>query len=409
MGWLRRLLRVGRRAITDLPWVAGGPRSQAVSADRALQNIALFACVRLLADSVASLPLQGYRKLGDRREPMSSPPPLFAQPAANGTTVDWLHRCMISLATRGNAYGIVTARDGWGYPLGVEWLDPDSVHVDEQRPTLPVYYLAGQPIPRDDVVHIAWFVPPGAVVGLSPVSAFAASLGVGLAATSYGSQWFEGGGQPPGTFRNSQRTLNAAETEAVTDRLVAKMRSGKPLVYGADWEYSGLSVTPEESQFVETLKLNATQIATIYGVPPEMVGGESGGSLTYNNPELNGLQFVKFTLRPWLVRLETAFNTMLPERQFMRFNVDQITRADLETRYRAHHLALIGGWKSRDEIRALEDLPPIPGGQGKTYEPLAGASQRPDMSPMPSTGNGSSRLHVLPANGWPAQLGAEDH
>lgn len=358
-----------RRAITSVPWIEGGPLQSQVSIDRALALIPLFACVRMLGDSVASLPLQAYRRIGPAREPMTSQPSLIDDPSSLMRPFQWKHQAVVSLALRGNAYGLILARDGFQFPTQIEWLHPDEVVVDESVTFAPKYYWMGHLLPRVDVVHIAWFTMPGRVRGLSPIAAFARSIGIGLSATDYGASWFENGGQPPGTFKNASKTVNPKESDAITERLTAKIRSGKPLVYGADWDYTALSVTPEESQFIESMKLNATQMANIFGIPPEMVGGETGGSLTYNNPEMNGLAYLKFTLRPWLVRFEGAISELLPERQFVRFNVDSITRADLQTRYEAHRIGLEAGFLNVDEVRALEDRPPLPDGQGQSFTP----------------------------------------
>ncbi|MEV4159001.1 phage portal protein [Nonomuraea dietziae] len=379
MMWLRRLLGLGKRAISSLPWVAGGPsNSGQLSTDKALRLIPFFACVRLLADSVAALPLQAYRKSGGLRLPLASPPALLDNPAAVGTRFAWMHKCVVSLALRGNAYGLVLDRDWLGRPTMIEWLHPDEVHVDDEQPTRPRYYWQGREVASSEIVHIAWFTLPGRVAGLSPVSAFAHSIGVGLSATRYGASWFERGGQPPATFKNTQKTIDPEESEAITERLTAKIRRGEPLVYGADWDYTGMQVTPEDSQFIQTMKLNATQIAAIFGIPPEMVGGEPGGSLTYANVEQQALNFVTFTLQPWLVRLEAALSSLLPRDQYVRFNADAMARADLETRYRAHHLALTDGWMNRDEVRVLEERPPLPDGQGATY------AEPGQLNPLPA-------------------------
>lgn len=400
MKFFRWLRGFAKRSITSLPWIAGGPNRSRVTADRALTLIPFFACVRLLADQVASLPLQPYRSTGDVRTPMSTDPQLLQSPATRGTLFDWKYRCVVSLAIRGNAYGLVLETDGFGFPIRIEWLNPDDVHVDESQPTMPVYYWQGQRVPSEQIVHIPWFAQPGSVKSLSPVAAFAKTLGVGLSATDYGETWFENGGQPPATFKNSEKTVTADEAETITSRLVAKIRSGKPLVYGADWDYNALSVTPSESQFIETMKLNATQIAAIFGIPPEMVGGESGSPMTYQNVEQQSLNFVTFTLRPWLVRIESVLSGLLPERQYVRFNVDAMVRADLKTRYEAHHLALTDGWKSKDEIRAIEDLAPLPNGQGSGFAPII-ATPPPRTPPPaePESGRDEPTEDVVRQNG----------
>lgn len=358
--------RAGKRAITSLPWNVGGPRYGAtISTERALSLIPFFACVRVLADAVASLPLQAFRQVGDIRQQITDPQ-LIRQPASRGTLFQWLHQCVVSLCLRGNAYGLIVARDGFGFPTLVEWLHPDEVYVDETHPAFPRYYWLGHEVPAEDILHIPWFVLPGRVVGLSPVAAFAASIGVGLSATSYGRDWFDAGGVPPGTFKNTQKTITQDQADEIKERLTSAIRSRNPIVYGADWDFTAIPVSPEESQFIETMRINATQMAAIFGVDPEEVGGERGGSLTYNNLEQDSARFVRRTLRPWLVRLESVFSSLLPDRQYVRFNIDAVVRADLKTRYEAHHLALTDGWRTKDEVRALEDLPPLPNGQGAT-------------------------------------------
>ncbi|MGP4083163.1 phage portal protein [Streptomyces sp. KR55] len=356
------------RAITSLPWVAGGPRRPTVvTTERAISLIPVFACVRILADSVASLPIQLYRRNGAQREQVSFIPQLFWAPAARDNLFQWLHKCVVSLALRGNAYGLVVQRDAFEFPTMIEWLHPDEVWVDESRPTLPVYYWQGTEVPREDIVHITWVTMPGRVCGLSPIQAFAQTIGVGLSATEYGLSWFDNGGTPPATMRNNAKTINPDESKEIQNRLSSAMRSRKPLVFGNDWDFNALQVSPEESQFIETMRLNATQVAAIFGVPAEMVGGDSGGPLSYSSPEQNAIQLVNITLRPWLVRLETVFSALMPGREFVKFNVDAMIRTSLIDRYTAHGMALGQGWRSRDEIRALEDLPPLPNGEGQAY------------------------------------------
>lgn len=369
--------RTGQRAITSLPWVSGGPRSSGASAELAISLIPLFACVRLLADGVASLPLQTYEQIGDRRQPQSYVPQLLWQPSARDDLFEWLHKCVVSMALRGNAYGLTISRDRFGFPTQIEWMSPDDVFVDELIPQAPVFYWRGHRLPTEDVFHIPWFVMPGKVVGLSPVSAFASTIGVGLSATDYGRSWFENGGTPPATFRNNQKTVNPAESEEISDRLATRMRSRKPLVYGSDWEFTAIQVNPEESQFIQTMKLNATQIAAIFGIPPGDVGGEVSNSLTYSTEEMNQIKLAQSTLRPWLVRLERRISMLMPVRRFVKFNVDAMIRTDLKTRYEAHALALASGWRNVDEIRAIEDLPPLPNGAGKAYKPIATGNDSP--------------------------------
>ncbi len=357
---------VARRAISSLPWSHGGDSLSTVNTSAALSLIPYFACVRILSEQISSLPLHVYRENGD--SPVRIRRSLLSRPAAVGTTDRWVKQYVVSLAVRGNAYGLIVARDGFGFATQVEWLHPDEVHVDESMPTLPLYYWRGQPVPREDMFHTGWFIEPGRVVGLSPIAAFARSIGVGLEATNYGATWFEHGGTPPATFKNTQRTLTTDQSEAVSQRLGAAIKRRKPLVYGADWQYESLQVSPEESQFIQTMKLTASMMAHIYGIPPEMVGGESGGSLTYDNPVLDGLSLYKMTIRPWLELLEDNLNLLLPERQYAEFNPDALLRGDTKTRYEAHSIALTARFMTINEVRKIEGLPPLDGGD--TIQPV---------------------------------------
>ncbi|MGW1762765.1 phage portal protein [Streptomyces sp. NPDC002073] len=372
----RRLGQAAQRAITSLPWNTGGPSSPDVTAERALSLIPVFACVRIIADNVAALPVQLFRRDGATREPLSYVPQLLWAPDAQGDLFTWLHKAVLSLALRGNAYGLITGRDALGYPVMVEWLSPDDVWVDETDPVRPLYYWKGRYVDRGDIVHVPWVVLPGKVVGLSPVAAFARTIGAGLVTTEYGLTWFTNGGTPPAVLKNQSKTVTPEESAEISDRLSARIRSRKPLVLGSDWDFTALSVSPEESQFIESMRLNASQVAAIYGVPPTMVGGDSGGSMTYASVEQEANNLIGLTLRPWLVRLEGVLSRLMPGREYVRFNADAMIRTSVLDRYTAHGMALAQGWRSRDEVRALENLAPLPSGAGgdaygPTTEPAA--------------------------------------
>ena len=375
---LRSLFRrEEQRTIGSLPWDIGGTVSQRpITDDAALSLVPVFAAVRILATQVASLPMQTFRKVGDQRTKLPLPS-LFTSPSVIGTQYDWLHRCVSSLALRGNAYGLVTQRNALGYPTMVEWLHPDHVQVQDRALygpgsfTQPIWYWLGRVVNKEDIVHIPWFTVPYRVKGLSPMEACAAAVSTGISAQDYTANWFANGAVPPGVFKNIQKQVAQAEATEIKNRLKAAIRTREPLVHGVDWEYSPIAVAAHEAKFIETQKLTATQIANIYGVPAAEIGGDSGQSgMTYRNENNSGLDFVKYTLRPWLELLEEKFSGLLPQPQFVKFNLDAILRADLPTRMASYVEARNIGIMSVDEIRALEDLPPLPDGKGQDYTPL---------------------------------------
>jgi len=365
--WNRLLRAFGRRTeqrdITSVPWDTGGSLSYTATQERALTLVPVYAAVRLLSDTVSTLPLKAYRKAGEERQPMPTLPQLFSLMDDDGTLTDWLHRCMASLTLRGNAYGLVTSRDGMQFPTAIEWLNPNEVYVDERNVARPLWYWRGRAVASEDMVHVPWFTVPGKVQGLSPIEAYAQTINVGLQAQDYGSSWFASGGVPPGTFKNKSMEIDQAQADIISSRLTKAIRGRKTLVYGADWDYSAISVSPEQAQFVQTQKLTATQVAAIYGIPPEMIGGEAGGSLTYSTLEQQTQNLATLTLRPWLVKLERKFSSILPSRQYVKFNADALVRANLADRYAAYKTADEIGLLTSDEMRASEDRAPLTAAQ----------------------------------------------
>lgn len=367
---------VEKRAIRDLPWGEGVRASgESVTVDRALRLAPVYAAGNLLAGTISGLPLQQYRETGGARArmPKSS---LFQQPTARGTLHDWLYKAVISIAYHGNAVGLVVARDGFGFPTSVEWLPHSWVNVQDTNLAGPgsfydpIWRVLGRPVPTEDIVHVPWFVFPGRVWGLSPISAYASTVNTALAAQDFKNDWFRSGGVPPGTFRNTAKVVEQDQAKIMKARVVEAIRTHEPLVFGNDWEYEPVTVPNVDAEFVDTLRLTATQIAVIYGIPPSMIGGETGDSLTYATVEQNALNLVQFGLMPWFSRLEAAFNQLLPARQYVKFNVDGMLRTDIQTRYATYQIARNIGLNNLDEIRDKEDEAPLPNGEGKDYTPL---------------------------------------
>jgi HK97 family phage portal protein len=367
--WPSRRKKSEERAITfqDL-WGSGASTDgrNSSSIDTALSLVPVFASTRLLADSISGLPLQTFRDSGGACVQIADAP-LTMKPTQFGTEYDWIHRLVTSLVIRGNAYGLVVARDKNGYPTMVEWLHPDQVGIQDNRTIeAPVWYYYGRVIDNADLIHIPWFTVPGLVLGLSPITYFRTTLETGLGAQEYGRDWFDNGSIPAGVLETDQ-PVNKEQAEIVKSRFKKAAKGRDLVVLGSGATFKPITVMPEEAQFLGTLKATANQIAAIYGIPPEMVGGAVGHPMTYHNAEQQSINFVTYTLQPYLRKIETALSELLPRGQYVKFNVDALLRADTITRYQAHHLALSDGWKNRDEVRADEDMAPLPNGEGEKF------------------------------------------
>lgn len=332
----------------------------------ALSMVPVYAATRLIADSVSSLPLQSYRHVGDTHTPIPAPS-LLRDPTQFGTVYDWVHRAVVSLALRGNAFGLVTVVDSNGAPSQIEWLNPDEVHLThDDIAYVPNWYWRGRPIDPAQFVHIPGYTLPGRVLGLSPIGAYKTTIETGIQAANFGRDWFANGSTPAAVLETADE-VTEEQAKGIKDRFKQAAKGREPVALGIGVTYKPISVPAEESQFIATAKMGATQVASIYAIPPELIGGETGRSMTYHTVEQQQIMLVSHALRPYMVKFETAISGLMPRPQYVRFNVDELLRADTAVRYQAHHLALTDGWKSKDEIRAEENLAPIPNGEGQGF------------------------------------------
>jgi HK97 family phage portal protein len=339
------------------PTASGEP----VTTDRALRLSTMFGCIRLIADSVSTLPLHTYR--GDDRDPIT-PPPLLQRPSADHPELaDWLWAIVASLLSSGNAWGQITGRSGAGLlPSQVDLLDPARVSVTTDGDGRRVIRVGGQEQDPADLFHVKAYPWPGQLEGLSPVRYFAETIGLGLASERYGAKFFGDSGIPSGYLYSDQRI-----GEEMLKKIKAEWnnahrgRRGTAVLAGV--KYQNLSVAPDEAQFIQTQKLNAAAICRIFGVPAGMMPGvELAGHEDYSSPEQRATDFLTFGLRPWLARIERAISRQLLARsQRARFNAGGLVRATLLDRYQAHESGIRAGWLLRSEVRALEDRPPVPG------------------------------------------------
>lgn len=396
-----------QRAITDLPFSYGGSRyDYGMDQERALALAPVFAAVRHITDLGSTLPLKAYRNVGNHREPQPHLPKLFGDLERDGQLVGWLCQAISSLVIRGNSVGLVIARDGFGYPTQVVWLPMQRVSVREGP--VPTWFVDGRKVDTDDIVHIPWIKLPGKTLGLSPIEYYAVTIGAGLDTWKYGADWFRAGGIPPGKFKNTQKTITPDAARTIRQRLVESIRGHEPLVYGSDWDYEPIAIPPEQAQFIETQKMTANQIAALYGLNAVEIGGEPPNGLTYSNEARRAMQRLS-NLQPYLTRFERAFASWLPERQYVKFNGDAIVRADIETRWEVYVAARSIGAMNVDEIRALEDQPPLPDGQGQDYTPIKVSKQADSPSGATSLPEGQTPNRAADPQGRVLDLMARKH
>jgi HK97 family phage portal protein len=334
---------------------------------------AVFACVRVLSESVAQLPLVLYRRLpeGGKVRAVEHPlyPILHDAPNDFQTSFEWREMKQGHTALRGNSYSFINRAGGQVRELLP--IHPDKVEPKQEdwKVTYKVQMGSGntREFKQGDILHIRGLSSDG-VMGLSPVKLFREAMGLALATEKHGAKLFGNGTRlggilkHPGTLsENGAARLKQSWEDAHAG--VDNAFKTALLEEGISWEAVGM--TSEDAQFLETRKFQKTEIASIFRVPPHLIGDLERS--TNNNIEHQGLEFVIYTLTPWLRRWESALGkALLPPEQrgeyFIEFLVDGLLRGDFKTRMEGYASALNNGWLNPNEVREMENRNPIEGG-----------------------------------------------
>jgi len=342
--------------------------------DRLLSIVPAFAAVNIISETVATLPLHQFWRKPDGTQ---APLPLarvIDQPADGSSPIDWVQKCAVSMLTNHGAVGLLSGWSG-GWPTGCTWINPSRL-TGEIIYGAAKYWLDGRAIDPTEFLYIPSVAVPGKALGVSRIRYFAQTFAAAQEAQAANRDWSTNRAVPGSKLKNTAKTLDPIEAEALSDRASARIRNGKPFVYGKDWDFDVLALPPGDVAFLQSIKANATQIAAIYNIPPEMIGGESGNSLTYSTVEQNTIKYLTFTVRPLLTRIEDALSRrLMPRPQYLKFNADALIRVDATTRYANYKTSREIGLHNIDELRAFEELEPLPNGEGQSFAPLAQAQK----------------------------------
>lgn len=355
---------------------------KSVNERTAMQTTAVYSCVRILAEAVASLPLHIYRYSDTGKERVPEHPLytiLHDEPNVDMTSFVFRETMMSHLLVYGNAYSQIV-RDGAGRVLGLYPLLPDKVEVDRLENGELVYYysryseenpnfrdLGRIALRQQDVLHIPGLGFDG-LVGYSPIAMAKNAVGMTLACEEYGASFFANGANPGGVLEHPGVLKDPGKVrESWNSVYRGSGNAHKIAVLEEGMKYQQIGIPPEEAQFLETRKFQINEIARLYRIPPHMVGDLEKSS--FSNIEQQSLEFVKYTLDPWVIRWEQSLQKalLLPEEKkeyFIKLNVDGLLRGDYQSRMNGYATARQNGWMSANDIRELEDLNPIPEEEG---------------------------------------------
>ena len=363
-------------------YLGGSTSGKAVTERSAMQMTAVYACVRILSEAIAGLPLHLYRyKEGGGKEKAIDHPLyrlLHDEPNPEMTSFVFRETLMTHLLLWGNAYAQII-RNGKGEVIALYPLMPNKMEVDrdengrlyysytrssDEAPTMEGSTVTLRP---EDVLHIPGLGFDG-LVGYSPIAMAKNAIGMAIACEEYGAKFFANGAAPSGVLEHPGTIKDPARVrESWNSTFGGSANSGKVAVLEEGMKYTPISISPEQAQFLETRKFQINEIARIFRVPPHMVGDLEKSS--FSNIEQQSLEFVKYTLDPWVIRWEQSlarslFSATDKKNLFFKFNVEGLLRGDYQSRMAGYATARQNGWMSANDIRELENLDRIPAEEG---------------------------------------------
>ncbi|MBR0295287.1 MAG: phage portal protein [Bacilli bacterium] len=375
----KKIPKVDDRTVgSSYTFFLGNSSSGKVVTERtAMQMTAVYSCVRILSEAVAGLPIHYYEYQDDGSKRKAIENPLYFllhdEPNPDMTSFIFRETLMTHLLLWGNAYAQII-RNGKGEVIALYPLMPNKMSVNRDDDGT-IYYLYSKSVDegkaedagyhylrKEDVLHIPGLGFDG-LVGYSPIAMAKNAIGLAIATEEFGSKFFANGAAPsgvlehPGTIKDPKKVR-----EAWMSQFGGSSNSGKVAVLEEGMKYTPISISPEQAQFLETRKFQINEIARIFRVPPHMVGDLEKSS--FSNIEQQSLEFVKYTLDPWIVRWEQALNKALlsnkdKNKYFFKFNVEGLLRGDYQSRMQGYAVARQNGWMSANDIRTLEDLDKI--------------------------------------------------
>ena len=387
-------------------FMGGSTAGKYVNERSAMQMTAVNSCVRILAEAVAGLPLHLYKytESGGKEKAIDHPLYLLLHDEPNPEMSSFVFRetLMTHLLLWGNAYAQII-RNGKNEVIALYPLMPNKMSVDrdehgqlyytyqrsnEEAPTMKGSSVILKP---SDVLHIPGLGFDG-LVGYSPIAMAKNAIGMAIACEEFGAKFFANGAAPsgvlehPGTIKDPSRVRDAWQSQ-----FGGSSNSGKVAVLEEGMKYTPISISPEQAQFLETRKFQINEIARIFRVPPHMVGDLEKSS--FSNIEQQSLEFVKYTLDPWIIRWEQSMMRVLlsldeKKEFFIKFNLEGLLRGDYQSRMNGYSIARQNGWMSANDIRELENLDRIPAEQGGdlylingSMLPLGSAGAYADINP----------------------------
>lgn len=352
-----------------------------VDSESAIRMATVYSCVRLLCDTVSSLPVGAYVRRGRNRLPYSvvygETPAWVNRPNPETTRLEFYEQIVSSFKLEGNAF-ILTIRDDMGDIQELWVIDPRNVRIERLSPNEPLVYFVKikdsqgiyeEKLTDKDILHIPEFRLPGQRLGLSPIAACRTTIGTAMAADTYAASYFGNAANPGGVIEVPGEMTEEQASDIGRDWNITHTgpyRAGKIGILSGGASFKPLQINAQDAQLLDTRRFSVEEIARIFRVPLSLLGHPVAGAMSFASVEAQNLSFVQHSLRPILERIEQSLSTLLPEPDgFIRFNLDALLRGTTLERYDAYTKGLREGFLSLNDVRSTEDLGPLgePGDQ----------------------------------------------
>jgi len=361
------------RAVRDPKWGAWGRGADIgdplggntksgveVTVDTATAFTIAYSCITIRGETLQAMPVDQVTTQGGVSREVAVRARWLDQPNVDMLWPTFIDQLSWSLDTDGNLFIAVT-RDPLGRVVELWPVDPCSVQVRRDRPGAPRQYLIDGVPYRGELLHAALHIPPGVVRGISPIMRNKEAIGGAIAAQTFGSTWFGNSAMPSIVINHPGQPTVDQQREMRSSWFRhhgGPARANLPGLLTGGATATVLSLSPEQSQFLETRRFSAVELCNIWKVPPQMLGFEMD-SLTYQNMDKVKLRLYQQGLLAPMALIEGLLSSLLPRPQKIKLNPDVWLRADLTSRYAAHQVGISAGFLTVNEARALENLPPI--------------------------------------------------
>ena len=360
-------------------------RSTRVSPEQALRHSAVWACLRLRANLISSLPVDYFRMSGaaqiEQPKPtvLKRPGSLFI--GGSRCRVDeWLYATQFDLDRYGNTFGLIVERDALQHPARIDLVPAEAVSVRVRGGVLS-YSIAGKAYDALEVWHERQYVSAGLPVGLSPLAYAAMSIGQYLTAQDFAREWFGSSATPKSKLRNTKRTMTNRQAADTKRHVQDQLEDGGLLVLGSDWEWDMVNVPAATAQFLDAQRFSVADVCRFLDTPGDVIdASQAGSSVTYANLTQRNLQLLIHNLGPAIRRRELALTEWSAEPRFVKLNSDALLRMDPETRTKVLTGQIQNRTRTVTEARALDNLPPLTPEQEDEFARLFSARTEPTKS-----------------------------